>query len=378
MDKIVDRNLCCGCHACYNICPKNAIEMQADEKGFLHPVINQDKCINCGKCKKACPVLNKLENSNRPVAYAAYNKDYNVRKQSSSGGIFSLLANYIIECGGVVFGAAFDNNFFVNHIKIEEKCEIEKLRSSKYVQSNIGNVYKECKEILETGKIVLFTGTPCQINGLYTYLNKQYENLYTQDVICHGVPSPKVWEKYLEYRKNKDAGNNLINVNFRSKRKGWRLYELEFKYKNLIHRNEHNSDVYMRAFLRNISLRESCYNCFAKSKQRISDITLGDFWGINNISKKMNDDNGVSLVLINTKKGRELFEKINKNIVYEETDYDESIKYNKSLFESSVKSINSDMFFNGLSVNSFDDKFIIKSGIKDKIKHVLYLLKREK
>ena len=220
MIEITEKSNCCGCTACANKCPRNAIKMVEDDKGFLYPYIDRKKCINCGLCDKVCPIINKRKTENYPKAYAAINKDEKIRLNSSSGGIFSALANYILEEQGIIFGAAFSDDFLVKHIMIDNKDDLYKLRTSKYLQSSLGDIYKEVEKKLNEGKKVLFTGTSCQINGLYGYLNKIYENLYTQDIICHGVPSPKVWKNYLKYRQEKDL-ESPTKINFREKTIGW-------------------------------------------------------------------------------------------------------------------------------------------------------------
>ncbi len=364
MIEIKEKKDCCGCHACYNSCPTQAIEMKEDEYGFKYPKIDKNKCINCALCEKVCPILNKKTRENKPEAYAIINKNENIRLKSSSGGIFTLIAENIIEKGGVVFGASFDERFMVKHIKVEDKDNLQKLRGSKYVQSNINDTFKDVKEILETGRMVLFTGTPCQINGLYTFLNKKYDNLCTQDIICHGVPSPKVWEKYLEYRKNKDI-KEPIEISFRKKDNGWKAFQMSFKYDNDEYKINHNEDVYMKAFLKNLSLRDSCYNCSFKDKNRISDLTLADFWGINNVVENMNDDKGTSLVIINSEKGRGLLELIDNRIIKKQVNFEEAIKYNYPMFKSVPMNKNRDKFFDKL--NSVDFDKLVKRYTKEKI-----------
>ena len=220
MNKICDKDKCCGCHACINICPKNAITMETDIGGFKYPVIDQSKCIKCGMCKKVCPVLiNKVNSKKDIISYACFNKNLSERLNSSSGGIFVLLAKQIIKRKGVVFGASFDQNFEVRHSWIETENDLNQFMGSKYTQSTIGNTYKKARDILDKGKYVLFSGTPCQIEGLKSYLRKDYDKLITQDIICHGVPSPKLWKKYIEYQKQKH-GENMKSISFRNKDNG--------------------------------------------------------------------------------------------------------------------------------------------------------------
>lgn len=333
MLEIKEKKECCGCHACFNICPKKAISMVEDENGFKIPKINKELCIDCGLCEKVCPILknNKIENT--PKAYAVQNLDEKIRKNSSSGGIFSLIASAILDLNGVVFGAKFNEKFEVEHDFIEKKEDIYKFRGSKYVQSAIGECYKKVKNFLDEGRYVLFTGTPCQIEGLKTYLQKDYDTLYTQDIICHGVPAPKVWREYLKYRKIKD-GKAPNNINFRQKNKGWSSYEIQLNYDKSNYTKNHKEDLFMQSFLRDACLRESCYECKFKKKNRISDITLADFWGMKNIVPELNDDKGTSLVIINSKKGAKLFNDIKEKTIYKEVDFEESIKYNKSMTEA--------------------------------------------
>ena len=276
----LEKKDCSGCMACMNICPKNAIMMKEDKNGFKYPKIDEKLCIDCGLCSKACPVINKLkENLYNIKVYACKNKDENIRKKSSSGGLFTLFAKYILDQEGVVFGAKYDENLRVIHDYIEKDDNINEFRGSKYVQSDINSTYAKAKKFLSNGRKVLFTGTPCQIEGLITYLGKNYSNLYTQDFICHGVPSPKVWKKYLDYKKEK-CGEDPIKVNFRDKEVlGWSNFQVKYKYKSKDEIVHHDDDYYMNFFLRNYDLRESCYNCHFKKIRRNSDLTIADFLG---------------------------------------------------------------------------------------------------
>lgn len=376
MINIEKKEKCCGCYGCYNICPKNAITMTSDSEGFEYPVVDKNKCINCGLCEKVCPSFNKKNVTSKKQAYAAYNLNYDVRNESSSGGIFSLLAEKILEKNGIVFGATFDSNFMVHHIAIKSVKDLEKLRTSKYVQSKIENTYRECKKELDNKKIVLFTGTPCQINGLYSYLQKNYENLYTQDIICHGVPSPKIWKKYLEYRRKTDK-NQPLKINFRYKDDSWNLYKILLKYKDTAYKIEHKNDLFMKTFLGNVGLRNSCYNCSFRGKNRISDITLADFWGIDNICPEMNDNKGTSLVVINSERGNELFNSLKDQIYCKNVNFEESIKYNTAMYESPRLNKNRSKFFEQLDNMEFD-KLVEKYATLPKenlLKRVFHKLK---
>ena len=354
MIDIKNKEKCSGCHACYSVCPTKAIKMVEDEKGFKYPVVDQSKCVNCRLCEKVCPIINKKIVNNEPKAYSCYNKNDDIRSKSSSGGIFTLLASKILEKNGVVFGASFTNEFMVEYIYVEKEEELYKLRGSKYLQSIIGDSYKQVKKFLEEGRYVLFTGTPCQVEGLMAYLNKKYEKLFTQDIICHGVPSPKVWKRYLEYRKIEDAEEPL-EINFRNKDNGWKNYNLKFRYKEHEYKNNQSMDKYMQAFLKNVSLRESCYNCSFKKINRLSDITLADFWGIEKINPEMFDDKGTSLVIVNNEKGKELFKEIQNEVVKEEVNLNEAIKYNPSMITSSKPDKNREEFFENLEKMDFNE-----------------------
>ena len=355
MIEIKDKANCCGCYGCYNICPTKAIEMVEDENGFKYPIVNKEKCVNCGLCEKVCPIINNKKEKKKDIkVYACMNKNTDTRMRSSSGGIFSLIASYILDLNGVVFGAKFNENFQVIHSYIENKEELYTFQGSKYVQTQIGEMYQKAKEFLEQDKYVLFTGTPCQIEGLYSYLGKEYEKLYTQDIICHGVPSPIVWRKYLE-EFNKKYNGKPKEISFREKRNmGWSNYEMKLQYSTDSYITSHNKDIYMKAFLSDICLRDSCYACNFKKKNRNSDITLADFWGIDNIDKEMNDDKGTSLVIINSKKGNQLFEKIKQNTIYKEEDFEEAIKYNPSMINSVKLHKNRENFFKELENNNLE------------------------
>ena len=354
MIDVIDKNKCCACHACYNICPVNAISMIEDEKGFKYPTVDKEKCINCGKCENICPILNEIKIDINPNAYACINKKDEIRLKSSSGGVFSLFAKYILDKQGVVFGATWNSDFSeVNHIYVTKEEELKKIRGAKYLQSNISDTYKKVKEFLDNDRFVLFSGTPCQIFGLKKYLNKEYEKLILQDIICHGVPSPLVWKKYKEFRENNNKTNN---VEFRNKDyEGWNKYHIKMEFNDTTTYNvKHDNDIYMKAFLSNIALRDSCTDCKFKTKDRISDITLADFWGINNILPEMNDEKGTSLVIVNSKKGEMIFNEISEEMIYKKVNLDDAIKGNPSYNQVSFRNKNTETFFENLDKISFD------------------------
>lgn len=333
----VDFKNCCGCEACVNACPKKCICMEQNIEGFYYPKIDENACIDCGICNSVCILENpNIRNVEKLNVYAAYVNNDEIRNNSSSGGVFTVLANNILENDGVVYGATFLDDWTVHHIRVDKKEDLYRLQRSKYVQSHIDSSYRNAKEDLISGKKVLFVGTGCQIDGLRLYLGKEYDNLYSVDVVCHGTPSELVWKKYLS------AGFSKVNnVNFRDKSNGWKNYNVSIGDT----KNSFNRDNYMRLFLSNLTLRESCYNCKSKSGYCKSDLTIADFWGIDVIDPDMYDDRGASLVMINSKKGEMLFNKISKSLVYKQEEFNEAIKYNSCVKNSVNRPVDRDKFF---------------------------------
>ncbi|MBR5156066.1 MAG: Coenzyme F420 hydrogenase/dehydrogenase, beta subunit C-terminal domain [Clostridia bacterium] len=357
MEKIVDFEKCSGCHACFNACPKNCISMKPNHEGFLYPEVDSEKCVDCGACKEVCPVLKEYSGNPKGAAYACINKDEGTRKNSSSGGIFSLLAEYVLNMGGVVFGAAFKEDLSVCHIEVSKAEELGKLRGSKYLQSSVGETFLSVKTRLKEGKVVLFCGTPCQISGLFAFLGGTDENLIAVDIICHGVPSPKVWKKYLEFveEKNKDCINNKELPSFRDKKYGWRRFSLSVsleKKGRVV--TPLDKDLFMRAFLKNYCLRPSCYNCSSRAIERQSDITLADFWGIDRVCPELFDNRGSSLVMVNSQRGNEVFESIKPFMKYKEVDMDAAIKFNPAVHTSAKKPQLRQQFMKFVDLYPFD------------------------
>lgn len=388
INKVLDegKENCCGCYACFNICPVNAITMIKDEKGFFYPKIDKEKCINCGLCLKVCPTENvKAEKQKEIIPYAVYSKVLEERLISSSGGVFSLLAKYILNEGGIVYGAVFNEEYNVCHQGIEDLKELDSLRRSKYMQSEINDLYNQIKKNLKKNRLVLFTGTPCQVEGLYRFLDKDYENLYTQDTVCHGVPSSKVWQKYLKELEEEGKINleQDLDINFRNKDDGWRKYN--FKIINKESKSEYlekaSDNVYMKAFLNDLILRDSCYDCKFKKKYRESDITLSDYWGAQKLEQEFNDDKGLSLITLNSDKGKKLFYKIQNQLIYKETDLDAAIKFNPSWIKSSQKNKNIDKFFKQLdkkSLKKLVKKYRRKLPFKIRIKRIIRKILKKK
>lgn len=335
MDKICKDELCTGCSTCSSGCPKQCISMVQDDEGFYRPVVDQAQCIECGICRKLCPINNSpVDDRKKPLSFAAYSVDEEIRLSSSSGGIFTILAEEIIDRGGVVFGARYDDAFNVEHIVARDKSELLKMRGSKYVQSKIGEIYRKTRIYLEQGDTVLFTGTPCQIGGLYAYLKKDYDNLYTQDIICHGVPSPLIWRRYLSFIETENH-SKATSVEFRNKSTGWKQYSLFINLENGSSYQMRNiEDTYLRSFIMNMTLRQSCENCLFKHIHRQADITLSDFWGIEEIMPDWNDNRGTSIVMIHSPKGKELFDAISDRICRKEVSFDSCIKFNPSMINA--------------------------------------------
>ncbi len=329
---------CTGCGACAHICPKNCISMLADNYGFLYPQINNDACVKCSICEKTCPVLNKKEQgfSTDVTCYAAKANEESIRKQSSSGGVFSVIAGNTLKNNGVVYGAAFDENFVVKHIGISSIDDLDLLRRSKYVQSDLNNSFSLVESNLKDGEPVLFTGTPCQVEGLLSYLKKPYENLITMDFVCHGVPAPDVWEIYKKYLQ-KQYNSTITDVNFRDKSLGWKNSSLRIEFQNgNVYCNTFGKDPYMRAFLANLDLRNSCYSCKFKNTRHKSDITVADFWGIDKIKTEI-DDKGLSLLLVNTEKGSSLITEIQNQLTLTKEDVEKAFPYNPCIIKSATE-----------------------------------------
>lgn len=331
MIKLASFSECCGCSSCVQVCPKQCISFDEDNDGFRHPLINTEKCIDCHLCEKSCPVLDIIPPHEPKYTYYAYNINDEERINSSSGGVFIELAKLIIQSGGIVFGAKYNDNWEVVHSYSESIDGLNSFQGTKYVQSIIGDSYKKVQYFLKQNKLVLFTGTPCQVAGLHYFLKKQYDNLITIDFVCHGVPSPLMWRNYLEYI-NPDR-LEITKVNMRDKSRGWShsSYLIQAGSKDLFNDYAKES-IYFRGFITNLYLRQSCFNCRFKYGKSQSDITIGDLWGAKSIST---DDKGLSLVLINSLKGKDLFSKT--MLKYSNYSYADAVKYNPCIEISTHK-----------------------------------------
>lgn len=328
---ICDRTLCTGCSACFSACKAKAIQMVPNEEGFFYPDINEDICVHCGKCKKVCPVHNTLLENNQAAYYAVKNKSTGQRMRSSSGGVFALLASEIESRHGTVYGAAFDEQFEVHHMRADTQEKWKTFCTSKYVQSNVGNTFLQVQQDLQAGMWVLFSGTPCQVEGLKLFLEgKSTEKLILCDIVCHGVPSPAVWKSWLQYL-NKQTHCKISKVNFRDKSQyGWHDSRLlvEGVHERTIANESQQKGAYFQLFFQGIILRPSCHKCQFANIIRTGDISLGDFWGIEKFYPDFDDDKGISLVFCNTSKGKELWKQVSHNADYIKVRQDECYQPN--------------------------------------------------
>lgn len=332
---------CCGCSACAEICPKHCIQMEADSEGFVYPNMLEG-CISCGLCLKVCPYLSPKNEKRPKYVYAAYNIDGTIREKSSSGGIFFILAQKVILEKGVVFGVRFDKEWNAIFDYAENIVDVYPFLGSKYVQAKVGEAYKNVRGFLEQNRLVLFPGTSCQVAGLKAFLRKDYNNLVTVDVVCHGVPSPKVWKKYITQLKESNK-QDLKYINFRFKKTGWKNFSFSYKSGSKSVYTPFWNNIYMKAFLSDIILRPSCYHCNFKQGKSDSDITIGDYWGIQYIKPKMDDDKGTSIILVNTQKGEKILNFGEMKVSM--TSYEESYSMNPALVVSVVEPTLRTIFF---------------------------------
>ena len=308
MIKITDPSKCCGCSACVSSCPVGCIVMTRDQEGFDYPIANADLCVGCGKCDSVCPMSNQLETAEPVAAYAVRFDEYVAG--SSSGGVFPALASAVFDEGGCVFGAALESDMKVGHAEAADMSELEAMRGSKYVQSDLYSVFEDIREKLDLNEKVMFSGTPCQVAGLNSFLGKSYDNLLTVDIACHGVPAPGLWERYVSAME-KAAGKKIAGVNFRDKSKSWRHYGMSVRYiDGTVSYSRRDKDPYLSLFLQKMTLRPSCYDCRFKCGKSGSDMTLSDLWSVPDLAPEMNDDKGVSGVFVNTEKGAGEFAKL--------------------------------------------------------------------
>ena len=346
---ICSKNHCTGCYACVNACPMNCIEMIEDELGNVYPQINQDICIHCDLCKKICPSLKDVELKEPMDAYASWNKRDSIRLNSTSGGLATTFSKWILENEGVVYGAGW-NHGIVEHLRITNVAALNKIQGSKYTHSHIEYQYQNAKRDLLDNKLVLFIGTPCQIAGLYAYLQKKYDNLYTVDIICHGVPSQKLLRE--------DVSVDFDEVYFRDK-EGFNL--TGYKNGNILCKKPYYKSLYYQAFLDGVIYRENCYSCRYAQPKRVSDITIGDFWGLGELNSAQKEENkGISVVLPNTEKGKSLLEQVNKDIFIEKRSVEEAVKGNSQLQHPTIRRSATDTF-----VKLYTDTHDLNKSLKE-------------
>ncbi len=378
--EIDEEKNCCGCRGCENICPKKAIHMEENKEGFLYPIIDKNKCVGCGLCRKVCPILNDLDRTEyyeSPICYAAKTINIDLQTKSSSGGLFGTFAGHILRNGGIVVGCEMDDKHKVMHTIVEKEEDLEKVMGSKYVLSDLNNIFTRIKEELRKGRLVLFSGTPCQVSSLLMFLNKKYDNLYTIEVICHGVPPQKLFTKYIEYLEKKyDA--KLEKFYFRSKQAAkWGTYKAlanfvrtkdgqeQCKFSKKINAD---FDPYYWSFLYCKNYRRSCYSCKFAQPKRNADLTLGDFWGIEKIMPDMIDYNGVSIVVINSPKGKELLDKNVKKLIIKKVDYDTICQNNGQLRKPSEMPPERNNWYKNIDDGDFIENIIVKPNLRSYVK----------
>lgn len=352
----IEKNTCTACGACNNICPNNSISMKEDEEGFLYPLVDKEKCIHCSLCEKVCPILNKPEEKNNlhPKVYAAWSLDDEVRINSTSGGMFTEFASTIVSNGGFVAGVKYNESHMVEHYIIHDETELPILRQSKYVQSKIGFVFRDIKELLDEDKFVMFVGAPCQVGGLLKFLGKNYDNLLLLDFICRGVNSPKAYSKYLESLK-RQYHSEIKRVWFKNKMNGWNKFGTKIEFVNgKEYYGDRYTDLFMKGYLHyNLYIRPCCSQCQFKGFPRYSDITLGDFWGVKLENKSLDIDKGTSVVIINSQKGEAYFDALKSIIFYEGSNLRDVLSFNQCTMKSIVMGKDRDYFFENIDKIDF-------------------------
>lgn len=395
-----DKVECCGCAACVQACPKSCLSMKMDEEGFLYPIKDEQTCIDCGLCDKVCPLKKQLGKSQCKDVYAVMNLDELERMASSSGGVFIKLAKEVIRQHGIVFGAVLDENCEAHHVAVSSERLLAPMLGSKYLQSRIGDVYKETLSYLKENRLVLFTGSPCQIKGLYAFLrNNEYDNLITMDFLCHGVPSPGVWKRYFEENIVGDerkpplaevGKNSVLNsslnatfpigdVKFRDKfESGWKKFRFVVRQMSASKADQNTvllseiyyDNPYMKGFLSDLYLRPSCYECRCKNGVSHSDITIGDYWGVKEVDKELDDDKGVSIVMLNSDKGQKIFSRLN-GLHLKEISLDNAKRLNGGFCEHTIPHPKRSLFFKLINEKGYRvDKAVekcLKRTVWDKI-----------
>ncbi len=356
MIQIKENTECCGCSACASVCPKKCIDMVEDKEGFLYPVVCMDSCDNCGACEKVCPILNhgmRTENHSQ-VAAIVQHKNTEICRQSTAGGAFTAIAEYVIDRKGIVFGVEMQADYSIRHIAVETKKELVKFRNSKYVQSNIENTYSQARNYLNIGRMVCFSGTPCQIEGLRKYLKKDYDNLILVDVVCRAVPSPGIWKKYISMETQHYG--EIQSIRFRDKTLGYQYSTMELKdAQGKVYRGGIESQPWLRMFFSGMIIRPSCTNCKFRSRYRNSDFTIWDCFNVYNIEKIFDEDVGTTRILIHSEKGKKVFEKIKNDFKYKLIEADQAVGGVQEMIQSPVSHPRRDEFFKDAQELSMED-----------------------
>jgi len=375
---ICEEMLCTGCGACFQICPRSAVSMKANEEGFLYPRIDETLCNDCGLCSRTCPVNRDVQAASKAhhKVYACYSGDEDVRAKSSSGGVFTELALNVLRENGVVFGAGFDSDFRVRHAYVDNEQDLDGLRRSKYVQSDTETTFCEVRAFLKEGRKVLYCGTPCQIAGLKAYLNREDEKLLTCDLACHGVPSPKVWSMYLDYIRSK-YHNKVKDISFRDKSTGWTDSSMRIDFEDgRRYMDRVKRETFFIGFGKSVFNRKSCFDCRFRIDNTKADITLADFWGIDRQEdKEYSDNKGVSLVIAHTTAGEEALSRIADRLFIEERSLDEAVKYNPRLVSSVKEPAGRSRFFidmqAGYGFDRLRKKYMDNDSIRYRVKCLL-------
>ncbi len=379
MKSVINQDKCANCRACYNKCPNQAIVMKENHEGFFIAIIDQNKCVECGLCRKICPVINVKEKTGygEKLCHAIINSNNEIKIRSSSGGVFGALSNFVLKKDGIVCAPSYDDEFKVAHMFIDNSDDLIKAFGSKYVESDLGNIFKKIKQKLDDKHLLLFSGTPCQVAGLKQYLNVDYQNLITLDIVCHGVPTPKLYKKYL----STFGVDKIKGINFRDKTNGWTNYGIKIKLENSQYFNEYFNDDYMKLFLSDVALKSSCYTCAFKNGKSSADITIGDFWGISKVLPDVDYRNGVTMVISNTNKGADIINSFfSKEEILGQCKIKDVCIFNKALIFGTKKPKDRDEFFLDLdnkSVKELSKKYGKKENNQIKIKRAIKkLLKR--
>ena len=366
---------CSGCTACLNACPKGAILMCEDKEGFLYPSINEDSCIHCNICRKICSWENPVNNADStPSVFASVLKDKEERKNSTSGGVFFSISRWVIENGGIVFGAAFEDNFKLVHYGAQTIEELQRLRGSKYLQSDLGLVFQDVKHYLESGRLCYFTGTGCQVAGLKAYLKKDYVSLITSDLICHGTPSQKCFSEHISFMENK-YHDKIIGYQFRDLKSGKGGETCFFQKRKPVINPTYELSPYLYSFMYGFTFRVSCYDCRFATIPRQGDITLGDFWGAEKFAPEIDRSNGVSLLLINNEKGKRVWECVKDEFSFVETKVENAVKYNENIIHPMNKPQIRDLIYKEIDDKgySYVSKKYFRSPVYWKTKFFLFI-----